>query len=391
MRKEPYGINKYHKRIVANMCPIVSPACILQAFNMLATEDTPTAPICIYDKSIEPSNSYFTSSGAIITKIIQGDKIEYQIVWENPLSINSIKLNRPYIGDKNFIFLCGGGGGGGGGSGGVSETVVSMFGQSSTTIPGAGGGGGGSGTSEFITWTKLLETDITYTIVVGLGGDGGLGGDVDTGSIGPNNSGISGTNGSSSSISLGITPIYSTFGGDGGIVGYLGIEDLNQTDDFSSGGDGGNSSKLVDNINKTIYGGVGGSVVSALGDQGDKIINCTGGGGGGASGNSSSPDGGSGGSGQEYGGGGGGGASYDSKNPGLGGISTYGGQGGDGSNGINDGGNGLNPSIDQRGFGQGGGGGGGGSILTRSGNGGNGGNGSVAMLFTFTMVCLSSN
>ena len=395
MRKDLYGINKYHKRIVTNLCHIVSPVCILEALKILdpnfssnsATENTTTAPVCTYDTSIESSNSYFTSSGSIITKRINGDKIEYLIVWKNNVTSNSIKLNRPYIGDKDFIFLCGGGGGGGGGSGGVSKTLESIeFGQpSTTTIPGAGGGGGGSGTPEIISLTTLLETDIIYTIDVGLGGDGGLGGDVDIGNIGQNNSGISGTNGSYSSISIDGRFVYAAAGGYGGQGASI------SDGDFSSGGDGGNSSKLVDTNYETIYGGAGGSVVSASGLQGEKIINCTGGGGGGASGNSSSVNGGSGGSGQEYGGGGGGGASYDSNNPGLGGSSTFGGKGGDGSNGPNDGGNGLNLSSDREGFGQGGGGGGGGSILTSGGNGGNGGNGSVAILFTFTMVCLSSN
>ena len=116
MRTDLYGINKYHKRIVANHCRIVSPACILEAYGFLdfssnsATENTTTAPVCTYDTSIESSNSYFTSSGSIITKRINGDKIEYLIVWKNNVTSNSIKLNRPYIGDKDFIFLCGGGG-----------------------------------------------------------------------------------------------------------------------------------------------------------------------------------------------------------------------------------------------------------------------------------------
>jgi hypothetical protein len=392
MKKDLYGINKYYKRIVANHCPIVSPACILQAFKMLATEDAhivspapilqafkllateniPTAPVCTYDTSIESSNSYFTSSGAIITKIIKGDKIEYQLVWGNTSSINKIKLNRPYIGDKDFIFLCGGGGGGAGGSGGVYTTK----------IPGAGGGGGGNGTPEFISHTELLQTDIIYTIDVGLGGIGGLGGD------GQDNSATSGTDGSYSSISINGRFIYAATFGSGGQVASILNSDFSS--DFSSGGNGGNSSKFGELIN----GGAGGSVASQEGAHGEKFINCTGGGGGGASGNSSSQDGGNGGSGQDYAGGGGGGASYDSGSPGIGGSSTYGGQGGNGSNGTNDSGNGLDPSSDPKGFGQGGGGGGGGSILTSSGkggDGGNGGNGSVAMLFTFTMVCLSSN
>jgi hypothetical protein len=244
-------------------------------------------------------------------------------------------------------------------------------------VGGGGGGGsrhgGGGGAGAVIYSTNITLTAGTYTIGVGKGGTGKVGGD------GGTTSG-QGNKGEDSSISFNSTNIYLAKGGG---AGNHGPSSGNSNKDGGSGGGGGDVAGFAvsTNIPSGTYGNSGGIFTGAGGPE---TYAGGGGGGAGSSGNNATNVSGIGRSGNGgngiqisitdtnvyYGGGGGGGTYTDANN-----IAGTGGLGGGGA-----GSKGAAAAISGT-AGTGGGGGGGGFSSTTNGSGGSGGSGIVIIKF----------
>jgi hypothetical protein len=244
-------------------------------------------------------------------------------------------------------------------------------------VGGGGGGGsrhgGGGGAGAVIYSTNITLTTGTYTIGVGKGGTGKVGGDGGT-TLGQGNKG------EDSSISFNSTNIYLAKGGG---AGCHDTATGNSNKDGGSGGGGGTVAGFAvsTNIPSGTYGNSGGIFTGAGGPE-----SYAGGGGGGAGStgnNATNVSGigrsGNGGNGIQisitdtnvyYGGGGGGGTYTDANN-----IAGTGGLGGGGA-----GSKGAAAAISGT-AGTGGGGGGGGFSSTTNGSGGSGGSGIVIIKF----------